>query len=386
METELNKLLDEDIVSVIERERTDFDRLVEPFGKSLILFGAGNLGRKVLARLRQDGVEPLAFADNNPALCGKFVDGVMVLSTYEAAEKFGQHAAFIVTIWNPSNRHRFSETKSKLIGLNCKKIISFIPLIWKYQDTFLPDSYLDLPHKVYSEAKSVKAALSIWADEESRTTYVTQLKWRLLANYDGLPGRTLKQQYFPEDIFSLSDKEVFVDCGACDGDTVRGFLSQVGSNFTYVYAFEPDPFNFMKLSMYINELPEVVKGKVALFQQAAGMQKQRLRFAATGTASSHINEGGNIDIECVDLDSALTNCRPTYIKMDIEGAEFDALIGGRKVIEDTHPALAISVYHKQDHLWRIPLLIQSYSEHYRFFLRPHGEEGWDTICYAIPDK
>ena len=45
--------------------------------------------------------------------------------------------------------------------------------------------------------------------------------------------------------------------------------------------------------------------------------------------------------------------------------------------------LAICVYHKQDHLWRIPLLLREWHE-YAFFLRPHNEEGWDLVCYAVP--
>lgn len=94
-ENELDSLLDEDVTSVINRERTFFDKLAEGFGKSLVLFGAGNLGRKVLARLRQDNIEPLAFTDNNPGLWGKDLDGIKVLSPEDAAKKFGDQAAFI---------------------------------------------------------------------------------------------------------------------------------------------------------------------------------------------------------------------------------------------------------------------------------------------------
>lgn len=75
---------------------------------------------------------------------------------------------------------------------------------------------------------------------------------------------------------------------------------------------------------------------------------------------------------------------PSFIKMDIEGAELDALIGARHSIEKDLPVLAISAYHQPDHVWRIPLLIQSFSDQYRFFLRSHNEEGWDLVCYAVP--
>ncbi len=62
----------------------------------------------------------------------------------------------------------------------------------------------------------------------------------------------------------------------------------------------------------------------------------------------------------------------------------DALVGARKTIQEKLPVLAVCAYHNQDHVWRIPLLIHSFSDQYRFFLRPHNLEGWDLVCYAIP--
>jgi hypothetical protein len=70
--------------------------------------------------------------------------------------------------------------------------------------------------------------------------------------------------------------------------------------------------------------------------------------------------------------------------MDIEGSEPDALIGARTIIQQNQPVLAICAYHRQNHLWQIPLLIHAMSEKYRFFLHPHLLEVWDLVCYAIP--
>ena len=76
--------------------------------------------------------------------------------------------------------------------------------------------------------------------------------------------------------------------------------------------------------------------------------------------------------------------QPTFIKMDVEGSEIDALIGAQNIIRKELPILAICAYHRQDHMWRIPSLIHSFSDQYCFFLRPHLSEGWDLVCYAIP--
>jgi hypothetical protein len=72
--------------------------------------------------------------------------------------------------------------------------------------------------------------------------------------------------------------------------------------------------------------------------------------------------------------------------MDIEGGEIEALQGAAGVLREHCPLLAISVYHCQDHLWRIPLLIKSLQDRYHFFLRPHDEELWDLVCYAVPEQ
>lgn len=384
LEKELDSLLNEDVLSVINREKTSFDKLVEPFGKSIVLFGAGNLGRKVLAKLRQNNLEPFAFTDNNPLLWGKYIEGIKVLSPKDAAEMFGRKAAFIVTIWSPYSGHRFSLTKQKLISLNCKKVVSFVPLFWKYSDAFLPDNFMDLPHKIYENADAVKRTFSLLADEESCITLLTQLKWRIIENYDGLPGCSIQTQYFPEDIFSLSSNEIFVDCGAYDGDTIKEFLKLRGDSFERIIAFEPDPLNFQTLSTYIQNLSVDLRKKLTIVQKAVGQGESKLKFASTGTASSLLSQKGDIEVDVIDLDKVLSNCKPTYIKMDIEGAELDALIGARTIIEKNCPVLGICVYHRQDHIWRIPLLISSFSCNYKFFLRPYSEEGWELVLYAVP--
>ncbi|HEY5157375.1 MAG TPA: FkbM family methyltransferase, partial [Anaerolineales bacterium] len=106
-------------------------------------------------------------------------------------------------------------------------------------------------------------------------------------------------------------------------------------------------------------------------------------FEATGTAASSIGSG-DFEVDCISLDEILTHDGYMYIKMDIEGSEVDTLIGAQNIIGKELPVLAICAYHCQDHLWRIPSLISSFSDQYGFFLRPHLSEAWDLVCYAVP--
>ena len=51
-------MLGEDLGAVKERERTAFDRLLAEANGRIVLFGAGNLGRKALRCLRSASIEP----------------------------------------------------------------------------------------------------------------------------------------------------------------------------------------------------------------------------------------------------------------------------------------------------------------------------------------
>ena len=99
---QIQDLLREGAGAATARERTTFDELAGPFGKSLVLFGAGGIGRKTLAGLRKLGIEPLAFADNNPKLWDRPLNGVPVMSPQEACARYGKSAAFVVTRVSPS--------------------------------------------------------------------------------------------------------------------------------------------------------------------------------------------------------------------------------------------------------------------------------------------
>jgi hypothetical protein len=117
-----------------------------------------------------------------------------------------------------------------------------------------------------------------------------------------------------------------------------------------------------------------------------GSRRETVRFHADGTPESAVSGGEGMDVEAVALDEFLHDWGPTYIKMDIEGSEPEALIGAQDLIRCNRPALAICVYHKSEHLWHIPLLLRSFSKEYRLFLRPHDYEGWDLVCYGIPQN
>jgi FkbM family methyltransferase len=380
---QLQSLLCEDRASVCEREHTAFDALTAPFSNSLVLFGAGNLGRKTLAGLRRLGLEPMAFADNNPSSWNTTVDELQVLAPQDAARRYAASAAFVVTIWRGECNDRMSEIVEQLRSLGCARVVTFVPLYWKYPEIFLPHYTIDSPHKVIEQADTIREVFALWKDDASRREYLAQLRFRLLADFDGLPSPVAHRIYFPDDLVIFSPDEVFVDCGAYDGDTIRELVGSRASSFGQIIAFEPDPQNFAQLEHYVAGLAAEISRKITAHPFAVGARRGRLSFAATGSASSSVG-AGTLMVESIAIDEFLTNQFPTYIKMDVEGAELDALAGARHLIERYTPFLAIAAYHRQDHLWRVAQYINGVSAGYRFFLRPHLNYGWDLVCYAVP--
>jgi FkbM family methyltransferase len=383
LERQLETLLSESIDSAKNREQTAFDQLASPFEQRLVLFGAGGLGKSTLAGLRKVGIEPLAFTDNNAARWGESIDGIPILQPSEAAARFGDNATVVVTIWSTTAPDTMPDRIRQMVELGCKRVIPAGLLFWKYPGVFLPYYSMDLPHHVIERAEAVRAAYRQLHDELSQIEFIGHVRYRLHLDFSGLPQPARHDQYFPHDLIELRDHEIFVDCGAFDGDSIGGFVQRTQGRFTGAIAFEPDSLNCDALRSRICELPSEVRNKITVIPAAVGAASGTLLFNVTGTASSS-TENGSVPVRCVALDEALDGWKPTFIKMDIEGAEVDALQGARAVIARERPILAVCAYHTQAHLWEIPIWISAALERYRVFYRSHSCDAWELVCYAIP--
>jgi len=374
----LDQILSNQINDLICRQRSRMGQILSSDDNNFVLFGAGRLGRNVLASLRNINIQPVAFADNNPQLWETERDGLRVLFPEQAANEFGSSAVFVVTIYTSAPVLQ----QLKDMGL---KVISFPELAWRYPDILLPHGGLELPHKIFAQADEVRHTLSLWADDISCREYLAQIAWRISLDSSLLPLHLPPQEtYFPSNIYRYLDNEVLVDCGAFTGDTIRAYFQQQGS-FQKIIAVEPDLINCQQLEVFISSLPSSVQKKIEIKQNAVGAKREIVWFNATGSAASSVGVG-DFQVNCIPLDDFLMQEQPTLIKMDIEGAEVEALVGGEKTIRQNLPVLTICVYHCQEHLWKIPALIKSFSESYSLFLRRYSDECWELVCYAVPKE
>lgn len=384
MNDTLEKLLSEDLADLRKRFSSSFDICEQKIKKDgIILFGCGGFGRRMLAGLRKIGIEPLGFSDNNPKTWGTVINNVTVFSPEEAANKYPD-AVFMVTIWSDAIGHPVEDVKAKLHSYKNVEVISFFHLFWKYPGIFLPYFSIDTPDKTIREAELIKECFALFEDESSRKEFLAQIKWRLWADYNGLSSPVAYTQYFPDDLFDITSDDIFIDCGAFNGDTLKNFLHKQNSSFGKYLAFEPDPVNFNQLKSFAAALPEDVRNKIVAEQFGVSDTRKTLNFSSDGSVQSSFSETGNIKVDCVGIDEYLHGGRVSYIKMDAEGAEPDIIRGAAESIVKFNPILAISVYHQYNHLWILPLLMKKISDNYKYFLRPHCKASWDLICYAVP--
>ena len=380
---EVARLLAEGVDGARRRERGAFAGLAGARAGRIVLFGAGGLGRRCLAGLRRHGIEPVAFADTNARLWNTTVDGLRVMRPSDAAAEYGASAAFVVTIWGARASDGTADRIAALRARGCETVVPFAPLFWSYPEGVLPHYTVDVPHKVIEQSADVLKAFDLWADPASQREYLAQLRWRLFFDVDGLGTPDVATIYFPPDLLRVRDDEAFVDCGAFDGDTLRQFVQVSGGAFRRYTAFEPDPDNLARLRDSVAALPAPVRQRIDVVNAAVAAARGTVTFAAGGGPSSHVG-GGDLEVDTVAIDEHFGADRVTFVKMDIEGAEPDALRGAAAHVGRDAPVLAVSCYHRQDHLWSIPLQIASMRDDYAFFLRPHDREAWDLVCYAIP--
>jgi FkbM family methyltransferase len=307
-------------------------------------------------------------------LWDRVIEGIPVASPEVAAKRY-PGATFVVAIWHPSRTERMTDRLNQLRSLGASSVIPFYKLFAEYGNLLLPNFLWERPDYYAERTEEIGRGRTL-LDAEGREEFDRQMRLRL----GDFSGQLIDSgvQYFPKDLFQLSRNEVFVDCGAFDGDTISEFRRATGDHFAQIVAFEPDPENFVALKSAVNGDP-----RIALQPYATDVRRKNVRFTTGGTGA-RVSSTGTCEVQAITLDEALDGIAPTYMKFDIEGSEPDALEGGRETIARHRPKMAVCVYHAPDHLWSLPLRLNELLPESRLSLRTYCADGFDCVCYCIP--
>lgn len=246
-------------------------------------------------------------------------------------------------------------------GMECEglPVISFNDYLEKYKDA---DVYV----ACYRFHKEITAQLRDNGIAEDKIIDLTEMF-----------ATAENRQYFDLPELFCKEDEIFVDCGCYDGQTSKNFIAWCKDQYKHIYAFEAETD---KIGQCKEALPA---DKATIYPCGVWKEQGKLNFSKGLQLASHISEDGDIEIPVDSLDNVLGDKKVTFIKMDIEGAELQALQGSEKIIRANHPKLAICVYHRPDDIFEIPQLLLEYNPNYTFYLRHYSWRGVDTILYAI---
>lgn len=255
--------------------------------------------------------------------------------------------------------------------------------ILNYKKHRYPTKEMHESRQFYRNNKEkVNQVMKILGDEQSRDCYRRMIRFRCTYNHKILPANSYRSQYFGNPYFTYTDQEVFVDCGAFDGDTIKKFKKKMAKErktYKRVIAVEADRRNGENLA---RNHPDVM-----LVRGGAWDRHEYLGFRAGNGENCRI-QSGHPDGQPVEVIQAyaldeIAECREsTFIKMDIEGAEQRALKGMQKTIQKNHPKMAISIYHSDADMVEIPLMIQEMNPSYHFYVMQHTNTACDTVLYV----
>jgi FkbM family methyltransferase len=347
--------------------------------KSIYLYGAGTIGKEVINILTDQGLIVKSFIDKKMPRTS--VEGISVLKpddeTFSMEEK--ENSLVILSFFNAYVS--IVDIINYLKKIGWRNIVTFLEFHNQFSYELGNRYWLTRIDYYADKIKLIEYGSDLWADSKSKDLYNSIINFRLTMDYSKLPDPQLDKQYFPEDVPGWEYPLNFVDCGAFDGDTLR-YIRKNNISANKIAAFEPDLSNYKLLVAECSTLDK----EISLFPCGVWSSSTQLKFNSGGGSGSALNNNGNTIIQCVSIDETLINFRPNLIKMDIEGAEFAALIGAKNTIITHKPGLAICLYHNPEHIWQIPLLIKSWNLDYTFYLRCHYFSGFELVMYAIPNR
>ncbi len=342
------------------------DRLLDKVKKGKpVIFGAGDCGHKIYDLLCGCGIQVSCFCDNGMGDSTDETTGLKIIKPEKLYDTI-IHPEILVCV---GEEKAYQSICQQLLSLGFDEAQIHIMNEFFYWQT---REYFEENFEAYREA------YQLMEDGFSRQVYLEKMRKVFLLSDISQIVSPREEEYFDEKVV-LTENEVFIDCGGFDGDSALQFVKQCNGKYQDIIIFEPELSKKAAIEKNMGD------NRYQLYSLGVWSKNTKLCFKALGTSSSHVSEGkeGYV-IETAALDETVYDRKPTYIKMDIEGAEQEALKGCRKIIQTYKPKLAVCIYHKPDDLYKIPIMIKEMNPEYKLYVRQYANAWFDTVLYAVP--
>lgn len=353
----------------------------------IVLFGAAARGKMMVRALEDVGMKSniLAICDNDTSKWGSSIESIEICGIEEIVQKYENFKVIIC-----GERYR-RDIEEQLKNYNVEV---FAPPHWEatVEQMLTLHRYKTLKEEgrignIYEwigagfEEKRVERVSELLADDTSKIILKARMDFLRTGNLRTLmemPVSETSKQYFDEEVFEADPNEIFVDCGAFNGDTVWRFIKWTGGKYDGIYAFEPDAKNCHDLQIHVNTN---AWKNVRVINKAVGEKKGMFLLGGGLGAGSHLSGEGDQVVFVTRIEDEIEE-GVTYIKMDVEGTELEALQGAEGLIKRYKPKLAICIYHKRED----PIVILEYLHElipeYQFKIRHYTDSQHETVLYA----
>ncbi len=360
---------------------TDLWSYLAACNKKVVLYGMGNGADKILSVCQEKGIEVGDAFASDGFVRGQVFHGKRVLSWNETKEKYGAQNLIVLL--------SFGSSRPEVLE-NIRRIASeaelYAPDVPAFGDGVIDSDFLER-----NQAK-IERARDLFSDEESIRIYDLVWEYKKTGRIEPLleavsdPNEVMRTLVRPDSL------RVTVDLGAYTGDTIRELLSYPGCAVQEIYALEPDARNFKKLSIYAET---ETRAHVRPYQFGAWSCRETLCFDGSGNRNASIERNRSqslserqirsVTVEVESIDHILDGASVDYIKYDVEGSEREAILGSVETIRRSYPTLMVSLYHRNEDLFALPLLLHELFGQYRgiYLRRFGGIPAWDLNLYLV---
>jgi len=367
-----------------------------------------------LTALKSHGISPICFCNSDTSKSSPSYCGLPVI-TLDELKQFHQESIILVATqtYAASVRKRLLD-----MGFSRDKVLwpkdfdMALGLYFSYSNQsvlgFLRARDSNTLLKVLKDNEhKISAVYDLLADQKSKDLFVTKLAFLVrsenlalfkmlmlgfsepIAEFGLIPFQEMGPEnyfYFNNDVFPLSQNEVFVDVGAYDGDSVSCFVQACNNRkvgYKHIYAFEPDPGNHQALIRNTADIKDISFHQLGVWSEPTVLRFESSEKSFSTTASG-IAESGDIEIHVVSLDDFLGGNEVTLIKMDPPGDVISkALDGARKTITRYRPKLVLNAYNTLEDIFEVPLLVNRLWPEYKLYLRHVSWTISETDLFAV---
>ena len=376
--SELHVALDALFVSNLTESKTIAELLGD---RQLMVYGAGECSHWFIeVAIKKHGYQPVAVIDRELRK-GQAWNGIPAYSLLdlEVTEAQKHDALIIVCVGSET---LYNEIRATLVGIGFRHILPLRDIYEIHNPFDQPPEAKAMGLGYYrKQREQIFAAFDLLADEESRHVYLHFLQTHMRRMPVPIPQRPRNEQYFPRDVPLARGHDRYVCCGAYDGDTVR-LLHDTCGKVDAIACFEPEAHIYSRLIAYLERERDALAERILTWPCAVHGHSGLMPFIPGNGLGSRVSDEGRAKVQCVTLDQALLGFDPTFISMDIEGVEPDALRGAERLLCKCAPDLGICVYHSPNHAWEIPLYLDSLGVGYKFYLRNYTGFAIETVLYA----